>query len=186
MPVWLIHLAITLLAVAVVVAILFRKRRERRQKIVEITCGVDLLAQWTYTPDEWAAVAEEFSWGQSHREPGEVYISATAIYFKSGSNERLIDLAADGKVVTYAAHRATEGSPLKIRVRWKVIRRYEDRPDEIKYFKEDYRIPVPLRNAADAQRVAEFFTARLEANLEAYTDLVPDDDPISLFGKDSF
>src|SRR6185503_20779485 len=124
--------------------------------------------------------------GPSHREPGEVYISATAIYFKSGSNERLIDLAADGKVVTYAAYRATEGSPLKIRVRWKVIRRYEDRPDEIKYFKEDYRIPVPLRNAADAPRGPAFFTARHDENLEAYTDLVPVDDPISLFGKDSF
>jgi len=185
MSAWLIIVVVALVAIAIVAAVIIRKRGERKQKILEITCGVDLLAHWTYSFAEWKAVAEEFSWGQTGG-AGEVYISATAIYLKSGSQERLIDLASDGKVVTYAAHRGAEGSPLKIRVRWKVVKRYEDRPDEIDYFKEDYRVPVPAGKTAEAQSVAEFFTARLEENLAAYTDLVPDDEPISLFGKDSF
>jgi hypothetical protein len=45
---------------------------------------------------------------------------------------------------------------------------------------------VPIRNRDDAARVAAFFTAQLENNLAAYTAVVPDDEPISLFGKDSF
>jgi hypothetical protein len=45
---------------------------------------------------------------------------------------------------------------------------------------------VPIRNRDDAARVAAFFTARIENNLDAYTAVVPDDEPISLFGKDSF
>ena len=105
---------------------------------------------------------------------------------KSDSGDRLIELGGDGKVVTYAAYRGEEGSPLKLRVRWRIVRRYQDRGDEVKYFKEDHRIPVPLKYKEEAQRVADFFTAKLEANLNAYTAVVPDDEPISLFGKDSF
>jgi len=45
---------------------------------------------------------------------------------------------------------------------------------------------VPLREKDTAQKVVDFFTARLQNNLDAYTAVVPDDEPISLFGKDSF
>ena len=77
-------------------------------------------------------------------------------------------------------------SPLKLRLRWKVVRQDTDGRSEVKYYKEDLRIPVPLAHYEEAKRVADFFTARIENNLEAYTALVPDDEPISLFGKDSF
>jgi hypothetical protein len=186
MSLLLLSLAIFLLGVAIVVGYLFKRRGERRLKIIEITEGPDLLAHWTYSPSEWETVGEEFSWAKTKGTGGDVYITPTAIYMKSGSKDRLIDLVNDGKVVTHASHRGTEESPLKIRVRWKIIRRSDDRPDEIKYYKEDYRIPVPLKNVAEAQHVAQFFTERLEANLDAYTAVVPDDEPISLFGKDSF
>jgi len=175
-----------LLVVGILGVFLFKRRGERRLKVIEITEGPDLLAYWTYAPSEWKAVAEEFSWVNTKGAGGDVYITAAAIYLKSGSKDRLIDLVEDGKVVTHASHRGTADSPLKIRVRWKTIRRYEDRPDEVKYFKEDYRIPVPLKNVEEARHVAEFFTKRLEDNLDAYTAVVPDDEPISLFGKDSF
>ena len=186
MSLLLLSLAVFLLLAAIVGGYLFKKRGERRLKIIEITEGPDLLAHWTYSPSEWETVAEEFSWAKTKGEGGDVYITPTAIYIKSGTNDRLIDLVDDGKVVTFASHRGTEDSPLKIRIRWKVIRRNEDGPDEIKYFKEDYRIPVPAGNLDEARQIAEFFTQRLEANLEAYTAVVPDDEPISLFGKDSF
>ena len=128
---------------------------------------------------------DEYTWVRSKGGIGECLISPTAICVKNDSQERLIDLSSDGKVVTYASYRgADSGSPLKLRVRWKVVKEYQNGSREVKYHKEDYRIPVPIRNRDDAARVAEFFTARLESNLNAYTNVVPDDEPISLFGKD--
>ncbi len=176
-----------LLAVAILASYLYIKRRKRRQRISEIVSGTNLLAHWVYTPVEWQrAVEEEFTWAKSKGDMGHVYISPTVIYVRSDSGDRLIELGTEGKVVTYAAYRGEEGSPLKLRVRWKVVRRDPDRADEVKYFKEDYRIPVPLKHKEDARRVADFFTAKLEGHLEAYTAVVPEDEPISLFGKDSF
>jgi len=180
-------LVAALLLVTIAGGYLYIRRRRRRAKIAEILSGENVLAHWTYAPDDWKrAVEEEFTWAKSKDTIGHVYISPTTVYIKSDSGDRLIDLAGDGKVVTHASYRGTEGSPLKIRVRWKIIKRYQDKPDEVKYFKEDYRIPVPLRYSEEAQRVAAFFTARLQDNLAAYTNVVPEDEPISLFGKDSF
>jgi len=179
-----------ILLLLVVIALgcyLFIKRRQRLQAISTILSDPNLLAQWTYTPAEWQrAVADEFTWAKSTGDTGRVYISPTAFYVKSDSGDRLTELGGDGKVVTHASYRGAEDSPLKLRVPWKVVRRSDDGPDEVKYFKEDYRIPVPLRHEVEARRVADFFTAQLEANLNAYTAVVPDDEPISLFGKDTF
>lgn len=177
-----------LLALAAAGAFLFARRRKRQARVAELLAGDNLLAAWTYGPDEWRrAVEDEFTWVRNKAGSGQCYISPTEIYIKNDSQDRLIDLSSDGKVVTYAAYRgADSSSPLKLRVRWRVVRRYEDRPDEVKYFKEDYRIPVPIQYRDDAARVAAFFTAQLENNLDAYTNLVPDDEPISLFGKDGF
>jgi len=183
--------SLMLLLVLLVVALvggcyLFIKRRQRRQKISEILSDPSLLAHWIYTPVEWEkAVADEFTWAKSQGAGGDVYISPTAIYVKSGSGDRLIPLSGDGKVVTNASYRGAEGSPLKFRVRWKIVRQDQHGREEVKYYKEDYRIPVPLRLSAEAQRVVDFFTARLQDNLAAYTAVVPDDEPISLFGKDT-
>jgi hypothetical protein len=183
----LLILLIALLVVALPGCCYLYFRRQRRQKISEILSDTNLLAHWTYTPAEWEkAVADEFTWAKSKGAIGDVYISPTAIYVKSDSRDRLIFLSENGKVVTNASYRGTEGSPLKFRVRWKIVRRDQHGREEVKYFKEDYRIPVPLRLKDEAQQVVDFFTARLQSNLEAYTAVVPDDEPISLFGKDTY
>jgi hypothetical protein len=177
-----------LIGVALVGAFLYARRRNRQARIAEMLSGDNLLAAWTYDPDEWRrAVEEEYTWVRNKDGSGECYISPSAIYVRNNSQDRLIDLSGNGKVVTHASYRGADpSSPLKLRVRWRVVTRYQDRPDEVKYFKEDYRIPVPIRNRNDAARVADFFTVKLENNLNAYTAVVPDDEPISLFGKDSF
>jgi hypothetical protein len=181
-------LILVLLGVALLGSFLYARRRKRNATVAEMLSGDTLLAAWTYDPDEWRrAVEEEYTWIRNKDGVGHFYISASGIYVRNDSQDRLIDLSSDGKVVTHASYRGADGSsPLKLRVRWRVVRRYEDRPDEVKYFKEDYRIPVPFRNRDDAARVAAFFTARIENNLDAYTAVVPEDEPISLFGKDSF
>lgn len=183
-----IYLLILVLPAVVVAGFLYVRWRKRKATIAEMLSGDNLLAAWTYDPDEWRqAVEDEFPWVRSKSGVGQCYISPSAIYVKNDSQDRLIDLSNNGKVVTYASYRgADSSSPLKLRVRWRVVRQYSDRPDEVKYFKEDYRIPVPVRNRNDAARVADFFTTKLENNLAAYTAVVPDDEPISLFGKDSF
>jgi hypothetical protein len=179
---------LVLLIVAGVAAFLYARWRKRKARIAEMLSGEDLLAAWTYDPDEWRqAVEEEFTWVRNKDGGGHCYISPNAIYVKTDSQDRLIDLTGNGKVVTHASYRGADGSsPLKLRVRWKVVTERQGQPDEVKYYKEDYRIPVPIRNRDDAARVAAFFTDRLEKNLAAYTNLISDDEPISLFGDDSF
>lgn len=44
---------------------------------------------------------------------------------------------------------------------------------------------MPLKQKDDARRVADFFTAQIENNPKAYADLVADDEPLSIFGRDS-
>jgi hypothetical protein len=179
---------LVLLGLAGVGAFLYARRRQRKARIAEMLSGEDLIAAWTYDPDEWRqAVEEEYTWVRRKDGVGNCYISPSAILIKNDSQDRLIDLTGGGKVVTYASYRGADGdSPLKLRVRWRVVTKYDDRPDEVKYYKVDYRIPVPIRNRDDATRVAAYFTAKVENNLAAYTNLVSDDEPISLFGKDSF
>ena len=163
------------------------RRHARIEDITEMISGRNLLAQWPYTPEEWRQAAEdEFDWVRDKGGKGHVYVSPAAVYILGETDERYIDLTADGRVVTHASCRAAHMSPLKLRLRWKVVEHDEHGRTEVKYYKEDLRIPVPLAHHEQARRVADFFTARIENNLEAYAALVPDDEPISLFGKDSF
>jgi hypothetical protein len=180
-------LGLVLLAVGAAEYYLYARRRSRRERIARILSGSNILARWSYAPDEWRKAAdEEFTWVRNKNSGGEVCISPTTIYIKSDTQDRLIDLSGDGKIVTHASYRGLDMGPLKFRVRWKVVRRDPDRSDEVKYYKEDYRVPVPITYREDAERVVAYFTARLENNLEAYAAVVPDDEPISLFGKDPF
>ena len=187
----MLYIAAAGLALLLVAFIVWRhissRRRGRIEDITGMISGRNLLAQWPYTPEEWRQAAEdEFDWVRNKGGAGNVYVSQGAIYILGETDERFIDLAADGRVVTHASCRASHMSPLKLRLRWKVERYDENGRTEVKYYKEDLRIPVPLAHHEEARRVADYFTARMENNPEAYTALVPDDEPISLFGKDSF
>ena len=185
---FLLITGVAVLGAAVVGWYVYFRRQKRKALIALLTEGVGLLAHWTYTAAEWRrAVAEEFTWASSKDIGARVYISPTMIYIKTDSRDHLIDLSEKGKVVTHASYRGADDSPLKLRVRWKVVTQDHDgRSEEVKYHKEDYRIPVPSGAKEAAQLVAEFFTAQLENNLDAYTAVVGEDEPISLFGKDSF
>ena len=44
---------------------------------------------------------------------------------------------------------------------------------------------MPLKQKDEARRVADFFTAQIEDNPKAYADLAADDEPLSIFGRDS-
>ena len=178
---------LALLVVAAGAGYFLYKRRKRNRAIADILSGEDLLGRWTYSAVEWQkAVAQEFDWANATDGGGEIFISSRAIYIRSNSSDHLIELNGK-KVVTHASYRNVEGAPLKFRVRWKVIERDADGTQErTKYYKEDYRIPVPLKEAEVARKVAEWFSTRIEKNLGAYTDLVADDEAISLFGNDLF
>ena len=180
----------TVLALFVVFAgagYLFYKRRKRNRAIEGVLSGADLLGRWTYSAAEWQqAVADEFGWAKASDGGGEVFISPRAVYIRSASADQLIDLSGS-KVVTHASYRETEGASLKIRVRWKVIETDADGTQQrTKYYKEDYRFPVPFRERETAKKVAEWFSTRAEKNLDAYTEVMGADEAISLFGDDAF
>lgn len=162
--------------------------RWRQNRWLDEALSSELLGSWTYTPAEWRqAVADEFSWGKTDVQSAQIFIYPSLIYLKADTQRRFFALERDGRVVTFAGFSGIEGSPLKIRVRWKVIH-YDKNGvrQETKYYKDDFRIPVPAREKGEAEKVVEFLMTRLENNLAAYTDVVPDDEPISLFGKDQF
>ena len=183
----LIPVIIAIVALAAVGVYLYYRRARRRKVINDILCDVNPLAVWTYSPEEWRrAVEEELSWGRADDGSVQVRISRFGIYFKTRSREHLLPLADGTKIVTFAGYGGAEGNPLKLRMRWRKITRDQYNREQIKYYKEDYRIPVPLREQAAAQNVVNYFTKWLEDNPRFYTQMVPDDEPISLFAKDSF
>ena len=96
----------------------------------------------------------------------------------------MYELESKTKVVTFAGYQ--DGNLLKLRVRWRVETYDKYDHKETKYYKEDIRIPVPPREKDAAHRVVEYFTGRLVQYPGLYTQVISDDDPISLFGKDSF
>lgn len=162
-------------------------RRRKAKVVADLLADPNPLAAWTYTPAEWQqAVSDEFWWARSDGGSAQIRICQRGFCVWSDSQSRVYELEAGGKFVTFAGYLGAEGSPLKLRVRWRRITYDRNGNEEIHYYKEDYRIPVPLREKEAALRVVDFFTTRLEKHLDAYTAVVPDDEPISLFGKDSF
>jgi hypothetical protein len=185
--IYFIALIILAAAVAAGGGYWYLAHRKQSKEIDEIVNDPSPLAFWTYTPQEWQqAVADEFSWGRVDGGEAQIRISKTGFYLSHGSQRRVFELETGPKVVTFAGYLGMEGNPLKLRVRWRVVTQDRYGNEEIKYHKEDYRIPVPLREKQSAQDVVDFFAARIEQNPGAYAQLVPDDEPISLFGKDSF
>jgi hypothetical protein len=56
-------LILVLLAVLVTGSFLYVGRRKRKARIAEMLSGDNLLAAWTYDPEEWRrAVEEEYTW----------------------------------------------------------------------------------------------------------------------------
>ena len=162
------------------------KRRARKRRASEILADPNLLAHFVYAPDEWRrAVDDEFTWVKNKDSLGHVYITPTAFCVKNDFQERVFELSGQSKAVTNASYRGSDGSMLKLRARSRVVQYQDNRPDEVKYLKEDYCIPVPLKQKEDARRVVGFFTAQIENNPKAYADLVADDEPLSILGRDS-
>jgi hypothetical protein len=182
-----IALAVILALAVAGAAVLFFRRRVRRKAIDDILFDVNPLAVWTYSAEEWRrAVKDELSWGGEDDGDTQVRICHAGIYFKNQRREYLVPLIDGLRVVTFAGYLAGEESPLKLRTRWRTVTVDEDGNNKIKYYKEDFRIPVPPREKQAAGNVVRYFTEWLESNMELYTRVVPDDEPISLFGKDSF
>lgn len=175
------------LAIAAGAGYLYFRRWRRGQAVSAIFNDPNPLATWTYTPAEWQqAVIDEFSWGKSDGGPAQVRICLSGIYVGSGSTGRVLELETGDKLVTYAGYLGMEGNPLKLRVRWKTVTYDENGHQQTRYYKEDHRIPVPLREKESAFRVVEFFRSWRDNNPADYTAVLPDDEPISLFGNDSF
>jgi len=128
----------------------------------------------------------EFSWASADGGSAQIRICLSGIYVWSDSHSHVYDLETGGRFVTFAGYLGAQGSLLKLRVRWREITQDRNGNQEIHYYKEDFRIPVPLREKDAAFGVVDFFETRLENHLDWYTALLPDDEPISLFGKDGF
>ncbi len=185
-PLYFIGIGLVL-ALAVGVGYWYFRRTRQDHAAAEILNDPNPLASWTYAADDWRqAVADEFTWGRADGESAQIRICLSGIYVWSASRSRVYELETGRKVVTFAGYAGIEGVPLKLRVRWKIVTHDEDGYPQTNYYKEDIRIPVPAKEKESALRVVEFFKTRLENNPAAYTAVLPDDEPISLFGKDSF
>ena len=165
---------------------LIYRRRRQRKAIDDILFDVNPLAEWNYSPEEWRTAVDELSWGSANDGATQIRICRTGIYFKNSKREHLLPLNNGTRVVvTFAGYLGGE-APLKLRTRWRVVNTDQYGREEIKYHKEDFRVPVPPREKDSAENVVRYFTKWIEDNMNLYTKMVPDDEPISLFGKDSF
>jgi len=174
-------------AVAVVAGLFFATRFLNRQVANDIVKDPHPLAMWTYTPEEWQqAVADEFTWGHARGNSAIIKICQLGFVIDDGSRARLYDLETSTRRVTFAGYVPIDGGLLKLRVRQKIELGNKYDQNETKYYKDDYRIPVPLREQQEAQKVVDFFMTKMQNNLQAYTDLISDNESISLFGNDSF
>jgi len=165
---------------------LYQRRQRQRKAIDDILFDVSPLAVWTYSPEEWRqAVSDELSWGGVDDGPTDIRICRSGVYFKNRSREHLMPLADGFRIVTFAGYLG-EGLPLKLRTRWTVTTEDRNGDKQIHYHKEDFRIPVPLREKDAAVNVVIYFTRWLEDHERFYSELIPEDDPISITGNDSF
>lgn len=183
----LIALIVMVVLAAGAAGYLYYRRRIPRKAVDDILFDVNPLAEWTYSAPEWQrAVENDLSWGKVDDGETTVRICRTGAYFKNKSREHLIPLTNGTRVVTFAGYLGGEGMPLKLRTRWRVITHDQNGDEQIHYYKEDFRIPVPPSQQAAAENVVNYFTKWLDDNMRFYTMMLPDDEPISLFGKDSF
>ena len=174
-------------AVVVLAGLFFLTRVWNSQLAKKIARDPHPLAVWTYTPEEWQqAVADEFTWARARGNSATIKICQLGFLVDDGSRARLYDLETSTRLVTFAGYVPIEGGLLKLRVRQKIELGNQNDPNETKYYKDDYRIPVPLREQEEAQKVVDFFMSKMQNNLDAYTDLIADNESISLFGNDSF
>ena len=183
---FIVPLSAILVAGLVGAGYLIYRRRRRRKAIDDILFDVNPLGEWTYSPEEWSGAVDELSWGSADDGATQIRICRSGIYFKNPRREHLIPLNNGTRVVTFAGYLGDKTSPLKLRTRWRVVTRDEYNREQVKYHKEDFRIPVPSREKDAAENVVSYFTKWIEDNMRFYTQMVPDDEPISLFGKDSF
>jgi hypothetical protein len=173
-------------ALAVLGLIYLVKRWQRNRKVSEIVSCPNPLARWQYAADEWPrAVDEEFNWVKHKDKPAQVFITPAGIYITNGPDGQLMSLRGGGKFVTHASYRGTDISPLKLRVRWKVVTRYRN-AEHVEYYTDDYRIPVPRGREEEANRIVQFFTAQAEQNPDLVNSVTSPDSPISIFGKEPF
>jgi len=168
------------------VGYLIYRRRGQRKAIDDILFDVNPLAEWTYSPEEWRTAVDELSWGSANDGATRIRICRSGVFFKNPRREHLIPLNNGTRVVTFAGYLGGDNTPLKLRTRWRVVTEDQYGREEIKYHKEDFRVPVPSREKEAAENVVRYFTKWIEDNMNLYTKMVPDDEPISLFGKDSF
>jgi hypothetical protein len=183
----LVFLAVILVFVLGVLALIHLvKRWQRGRKSAAIVQDPNPLARWQYAPDEWpGAVDEEFTWAKHKDKPAQVFITHAGIYIANEFENHLINLRGGGRFVTHASYRGSDVSPLKLRVRWKVVRRYRN-AERVEYYTEDYRIPVPRGRMEEANRVAQFFTTQAEQNPDLVNSVTDPDSLISIFGNDPF
>ena len=166
---------------------LYQRRQRQRKAIDDILFDVSPLAVWTYSTEEWRqAVSDQLSWGRVDDGPTDIRICRSGIYFKNRLREHLMPLADGLRIVTFAGYAGGEGMPLKLRTRWTVTTEDQNGNRKIHYHKEDFRIPVPMREKDAAINVVIYFTRWLEDHERFYAELIPEDDPISITGNDSF
>jgi len=182
------YLIIIAIVLVLAVGVFFLVRLLRAEVAEDIRNDPNPLAVWTYAPAEWQqAVADEFNWGRARGNSAQIKICQLGYLVDDGSHARLFELETSTRVVTFAGYIPIEGGLLKLRVRQRIgINDKHHYRNDVKYYKDDYCIPVPLREREQAQKVVDFFMTKLQHNLEKYSQLLADDQSLSLFGNDSF
>ena len=159
---------------------------QRKNGMRDILLGKDVLARWTYSPEEWRTLAAgEFEWVRHVETPGQIYISPYAILIYNGRDRFFADLQSNGALVTKAVVRGTNPPVFKLRTRWKQTV-YSNSGKKVNYFSNDFHVPVPSGREEEAARLVEYFDAQAEKNADAIQDVMPEEGGLSILGKEPF
>ena len=160
-------------AVIVVIVIIsifsyFSRRRERRETIASIREGENILAKWSYSPEEWKKYAEDESsgWIQNKDIPGEAFITRTNVYVTNGNDEYFFEFEKERKLLTRCSYL---NSFIKLRIEWlttstRRIGTYGASYDTYNHHHEDFRLFVPVGNEEKVSKLMTEFNNQIHEN----------------------
>jgi hypothetical protein len=187
----MIFAGVVLLAVFVVVFLVGISWYRKRQTIKRIRQGDGVFQTWTYSPQDWTIMANEFPKFAIPDTSGKVSFTKEFIYLTNYKKEALLEITREMKTYgdgTYLTEiRRLDIPPtefLCFRVRSKqVIRDNKGRDTGREKCKvEDFRISVPGQHRLETEKVFNFYQEIIDKNADAVANVMPSSSGLGLFG----
>jgi len=157
------------------------KRQHRRDAIFSIKQGQGVFLKWSYPPEDWKAVAEEYFEIKPRRLAENAAASFTErfVYISNGQDEILHELVGADRFVKHLTdvylYKQSERKVLRFEVRTKTIKKdeYGNNTMEETFDLETFYVPVPQTMGAEGEKVLQYYQTFLDKNADAVAAVMP-------------